>query len=224
MNARYILALVLALWWGAAKARSDFIISVQNLTLNQGASGYVDVFVSSNNNDTLSATSLTFQITTAGGTLLAFTNSPSPSADPTFARSSYVFFGNSGDQANSFPFGTASPASGVPGGNNDQFSGGDSTANFGFVTIGSTPQLLAMLPVTTATALPANGGDRFTVSVNSANTSLVDQNFNPVSFTATSGEVTVATPEPSCVALTLATAGIALGWCRRRRRAVASAP
>ena len=224
MNPRYTLAVAAALWWGAASARADFIISVQYLTLNPGASGYVDVFVSSNNNDTLSATSLTFQITTAGQTLLAFTSSPSPSADPTFARSSYVFFGNSSDQASSFPFGTASPTPGGPGNNNDQFSGGDSTNDFGFVTIGSTPQLLAMLPVTTATLLPPNAGDRFTVSVSSANTSLLDQNFNPVSFSSTSGEVTCSTPEPSCVALSLASAGIALGWYRRRRRVVVSAP
>lgn len=225
------LALVFMVCVGWIPAHADFIISFDpNTFISSGGSGYVNVYISSDaiGGQTLNNTNFEFALSTAGSTRLEFNNSPPPSSDPTFANSNYVFFGDSGAQANNFPLGTATTIA-VP---NDRFLGGDFTQSGSDVLVTSTARLLAMLPVTAITGLPPTGGDIFTISLvpNSGaggagldgNSGFGDSSGNFFPFTSTSGTITI-TPEPSALVLVGTGVGLALLVGRRRARTCAAA-
>ena len=221
---RLILAWALLLI-GAGISRADYIVSVGNLNLAAGSSGYVPVFISSNAGDLLANTNFEFQISTAGATQLQFTNSPAPGSDPTFASSSYVFFGNSSIQTLNFlPLGTTNAAG-------DTFIGGDSTNNTANVPVPSSNLLLVDLPVTSLTSLPPTVGDTFTISLVpasgsgfSVNTGFGTSDGNDLTFgnfTSVPGTVTIVSavvPEPASVALGIMAGTALLGVLLKRRR------
>lgn len=225
-------ALALLLFLSPGSLQADFLISFDpNTLIAAGGSGYVNVYISSDavGGQTLNNTNFEFALTTAGSTRLEFTNSPSPSSDPTFANGNYVFFSDSGAQANNFPLGTATTNT-VP---NDRFLGGDLTQSGSDVLVTSTARLLAMVPVTAATGLPPAGGDTFTISLvpttgaggagPDGNSGFGDSSGNFFPFTSTTGTITVtATPEPS--ALVLVGTGIGLALLIGRRRGLLPRP
>ena len=211
----------LALTYCAAELQAGILVSVGNSLVSTGGPiDYLPVYIRSTAGTVnLAATSFEFQITTNGSTPLQFVNSPDPAFDPTFSDPNYVFFGASGDQAFDVPLGTALTP--------DTFFGADEANNSPdfFVSLGTTPELLGLLPVTTLSNSAPPGGDLFAVSllpysVSNPITSFTDDNANSLSIAPdsfTPGQATV-TPEPST--LTLAMLGMA-GWAvaaRRRRR------
>jgi hypothetical protein len=222
-------ALILMVCVCLTPAHADFLISFDpNTFISSGGSGYVNVYISSDavGGQTLNNTNFEFALSTAGTTRLEFTNSPSPSADPTFANGNYVFAGDSGAQANNLPLGTASTNT-VP---NDRFIGGDFTQSGSNVLVTTAAQLLAMLPVTAVTGLPPVGGDTFTISLVpasgsgfSGNTGFGDSSNGFFPFTSAAGTITI-TPEPSALVLVGAGVGLALLVGRRRSRSCKAAP
>ena len=209
-----------------AGARAEYIVSVGNLSLDPGQSGYVPVYISSTSSDPLAFEYFQFGITSSGPTQLQFANSPAPVADPTFGNPEYVFFGNSGDLNAAAPLGFAGTTT-VP---NDTFNGGDNTANGANVLVPMTNVLLAELPVTANTSLPPVIGDTFSISLipqagassTAGTTGFSDntQNFAS-SFLSTPGTVSIV-PEPS--SLVLAFSGLAaIAGLRFRKRQSATA-
>src|SRR4051812_36745861 len=212
-------ALALLFCLGSNPLRADFVISFDpNTTIAPGSSGFVNVYISSTTpgGQTLSQTSFELALTPTSPTRLEFQDSPPPSSDPTFSNPNYVFFGNSFTQnLNSplFPLGTAQTSS-AP---NDHWAGGDA-ADLGFSNVGSTPQLIAMVPVTTVTGLPPTPGSTFTISLVPASdsgfsgqTGFFDGFGIPQPFSSGTGTITVSSsPEPS--ALILVGTGVGLSY------------
>ena len=188
-------------------AQAGIMVSVGNLDLQPGGSGFVNVMIKSSGSLTtdLNAYNFEFRIDTLGATRLEFV---SPQSDPQLIDPDYVFSGDSADAIFAAPVGAVSTAV-VP---NDTFIGGDGTFSGNDVAIG-TSQLLARLEVKTATLLPPVAGDQFTISlIPSGNTFFVDSFYNSVSFTSTPGTVTIAqsVPEPSSLLLWLSLGALGL--------------
>jgi hypothetical protein len=210
-----------------SSASAGLIVSVSDLTLPAGDTGFVDVNIRSDSGDLLQFFQLELRIEPVGvpGTRLEFT---AVQPDPQLTDPDYVFFGDSFAQIVGVPVGSVSTAV-VPG---DTFSGGDFTFSFSDVVVGATDELLARLEVTADTGLPPIPGDQFTVSVISANSFFVDSQFslngqfNPIPFDSTPGTVTIASatviPEPASLTLfCLGGLGIAAARHRRLRRRTA---
>ncbi len=207
-------------------SRADYIITVGNVSVAAGSTAYVPVYIRSDSGQSLASTNFEFLITTAGATRLAFQDSPSPAADPTFSDSSYVFFGNSLDETFDLSLGTASLTT-VP---NDTFIGGDATADFSDVGLSTSDLLLAMLPVTAVTVLPPVAGDTFTIRLVptsaagfSGNTGFGDSGGQFGTFSSFAGSVTIV-PEPSSWLMALAAAATLFGCWSRSRFRVGSFP
>ena len=100
---------------------------------------------------------------------------------------------------------------------NDTFRGGDWTADFTDVTVGSSAKLLARLKLVGAGgALMPQAGDTFQISVEATPfTSFQDSSFTDVGYTAGSGIITNV-PEPSTV-VALLTGGLGLCVLQGRR-------
>ncbi len=179
--------------------QAGFIVSVSDLDLQPGGSGFVDVMIQSDSGSpmNLSAYNFEFRIDTLGATRLEFVD---PQPDPQLTDSSYVFSGDSADAFFSAPVGAVSSPV-VP---HDTFIGGDATLSGADVSV-SDPKLLARLDVTTVTSLPPVAGDQFTISlISSDNTVFLDSSFNnftfeSLPFDSTPGTVTITqtVPEPS---------------------------
>lgn len=208
-------------------ARADFLISFDaNTDIAPGSTGYVNVYISSTNvlPQPLQNTAFEFRITTAGATRLEFMNSPAPASDPALSNTNYVFVGDSYSLINNEPVGAASTTT-VP---NDTFIGGDLTNSGSNVSVGTTARLLAMLPVTAATALPPTLGNTFTISLIPSsgsgfvgNTGFGDASLNFADFISGTGNVTIAAvPEPGTLVLVGLGVGVSfLGGWRRAQRA-----
>src|SRR5439155_25937169 len=156
-------ALALLLCLGSNPARADFLISFDpNTNIAPGGSGLVNVYISSDalGGQNLFFAGFEFALTPTGPTRLEFQDSPPASSDPTFANPNYVFFNNSVAQAGNSQLGTANSVNGT----NDRFVGMDFAADGLGVTVDAIPKLLAMVPVTAATALPPAPGSTFTIS------------------------------------------------------------
>jgi len=223
----------LAVTFYVAELRAGVVVSVGNSLVSTGGPiDYLPVYIRSTAGVVnLAATSFEFQITTSGSTPLQFVNSPDPALDPTFTYPNYVFFGASGDQA----FASVGATLGVAGTSaaaNDTFFGGDEANNSPdfFVSLGTTPKLLGLLPVTTLSNSAPPGGDLFAVSLlpySASNpiTSFTDDNANSLSIAPesfTPGQA-ATTPEPSTLTLMmLGGAGWAVAARRRRKMRLAS--
>lgn len=180
--------------------RGDLVVSIGDLSLPVGGTGYVDVMVSSNSpgGDLLNAFNIDFRISSQGQSRLEFlSNQP----DPQLANVNYVFYGNSFDHddplnTNPFPVGTVSSL-GEP---NNRFVGGDNTADYTDVTVNANSKLLARLQVTANTDLPPNAGDTFTISFDASGTSFQHGDITSptmVPYTVGSPGIITVVPEPN---------------------------
>jgi hypothetical protein len=145
----------------------------------------------------------------------------------------YVFANNSFDQSPPPTSNISNVTSSAGGYPNDTINGGDQTFGGSSVTLSSDSHgaLLALLPLTTATAVTPTSGDTFIVSL--VPTSDPDGSGNFPSgfqsgetfsaFSSTSGTVTIiasTVPEPaSWIIGLIAVAGLGIGIVRRSRTA-----
>jgi hypothetical protein len=199
-----IAAVALLLISSAVSARAGYNIVIQDQTIPVGGTGYVDVMISSNTpgGDPLQAFNLDFRLGSEGQTRLEF-NPEQPDSQLTDFR--YLLYGNSMDHDDPghqypMPFGTVSLLF-EP---NDRLVGGDATADFSDMLVGTTSKLLARLQVDASTGLPPAIGDVFTLSLDADNSSFQHGNLsNPtfVSFSSTTGTITIVpVPEPGVLA------------------------
>jgi hypothetical protein len=205
----------------AGQARADLSISLQDVSLAPGGIGTMDISVTSNNSDTLSAFGLELLITPSAGStsLLQFTAAQSdPYGDP-----NYVFLGTSFYSDNSLPFWFAPYETNYP---SDTISGGDADDGTtpGFTTIPAAPGGPDTFLATVQFQAPvgATPGDQFQISlVSDANfTYFDDQSGNPLTIASVSGGlVTIsAVPEPTSLSMLAFSSLIGIVWQRARRR------
>lgn len=202
----------------SSAAMADLIVTVGDLTLTGGNSGYIPVTISGSG-ELVGVTEFELQITPVGSAPLnlEFASSPSPASDPTFSDSSYIFSGQSSDLT------TPSPLGFTLGAPNDTFYGLDLANNNNVSVTGA--MLLADVPVTTL-GPPGATSDSYLISLVSGGTAFSDgTQTNFYNFTGVSGNVTVdqpslsTVPEPSTFGMMLA--GMAGMFWRKRRRKVA---
>lgn len=197
----------------ATRCYAGLIITVGDLSLPQGGTGFVNVTIRSDeaSGDSLNLASFQFAIDTLGATQLEFVD---PQPDSQLVDAAYVFAGDSFDDAFFLPVGTVSTDV-VP---NDTFTGGDSTLS-GSDVIVTTDRLLARLQVTSATTLPPGAGDKFTIRLITGPSTSFESTGGSVAFSGVDGTVTISpasVPEPSSFCLLLGAA--AIGVCKMRRR------
>lgn len=204
-----------------SETQADLIITIPHVTVAPGASGFLDVLVSSDGTDSFQSYFLNFVV---GGTAhsadpVNFVESIVPA--PQLNESNYVFFGNSleGD----FPVGidfVTDPA-GIPIAN-DLITVSDETLDLSDRTINSTdgPFLLARLNF--LAPLTATLGSVYDVSLDFGEFGFFDgTDFITTAFIsqAEPGSITIsaaAVPEPSSLAILAITS---LVWLGHRRRA-----
>ena len=201
------------------QANADIIVSVQDATVAAGGTGFVDVLISSDNNDALSLAGYEFQIT--GSNLfgdLTFrpdwdAGDPSNTANQSNSEQNQPDYVFAGDTDLAIFSAVVSPTATLIGGD-FTMSGNDSNP----LTTNYLLARLELLHTTPNAALAV--GSTFTVSLldNSPFTSF-ENSGGPLMFSSNVGTVTVtaaAVPEPSsCIALA------ALGgayFLRRRMR------
>ena len=212
----FVLAVAALQLASPASGSAGLIVSVGDLTLPAGGTGFVDVHIRSDGSDVLSAYSFAFQIAPAGlvDTRLEFTH---PQAAPQLADPAYVFSGNSVAEFLG-ELGTVSQTL-APG---DTLDGGDAVF-LGNVVLDGTDRLLARLEVTAATGMPPVAGDQFTISLLPSSVFFGD--LLPLDWNADAsqltGTVTIseasAIPEPASMTL-FCLGGLGLAAAGRRVR------
>lgn len=196
----------------SAGCRGELIIEVQDAQIPYGGSGYVDVLISSNSSDPLSAFNARINITPGGPANgdLQFDAVPFDASAVT-SPFSYVFLG---DSAGYFVGGPLPYEANVS----------DATLSASDVTLGGTKRLLARLAVTHVGGTSAAVGETFSIVFDAD--PLISSFLSSSSSSATlagsgqklTGTITIVTPEPSTgVVLLCAGAGVVL-WRRRKRR------
>lgn len=195
----------------SAGCRGELIIEVQDAQIPYGGSGYVDVLISSNSSDPLSAFNARINITPGGSPNgdLQFDAVPFDASAVT-SPFSYVFLG---DSAGYFVGGPLPYEANVS----------DATLSASDVTLGGTKRLLARLAVTHVGGTSAAVGETFSIVFDHSTSVFLDSLSPPARSLAGSGQdwtgtITIVTPEPSTgVVLLCAGAGVVL-WRRRKRR------
>lgn len=218
--------LLLVLFEGLRPVAAGLVVSIADTTVQAGASGAVDVHLSSSGTDLLQSFEVEFQITPVGATSTTLQFAPTGNQPDPTASGNYVFSGDSAGFVPAVdPLGTTVPY--------DTFVGSDFTASFADIAVGTSPVLLARLQI--ADLLPIGGvapGDHFQIALapgsgdssgllsGTSNTGFLDAAFDPIEFTSHAGTITVgpasSAPEPSSVTM-LALSLICVALCRRLR-------
>jgi hypothetical protein len=208
----------------ASQASAGLTIDLGDVNLAPGGTGTMNITISSSSLVTLSSFGLELAITPIGTPTSVLQFGASASQPNPYLSTNYVFYGQSFNQQFATPFWS------VPGMNPMLTAiGGDtqySMGNFGYVSIGTTPELLATVQFNSPAG--ASLGDQFQISlVNDPNfTYFDDLNGNPLNggaYSMSGGVVTIApsaVPEPSSVVITLTGLGGLLGvrYARRIRK------
>lgn len=200
----------------ALPARADLTVEIGSTTMLAGGTGTVDVTIKGV--DRLVAMNMNFISTSASTGLVSFVQ---PAGREPFTNlANYVFVGDSSVwETPSHFFGAPS---GIPDGST--INGGDTTFTFTNAPIAD-PATATLVATLYLTANPsATAGDWATISLDpSSSFSYLDNELNLVDYTYLSGEgiVTIATPEPSSIALVMVgifgSAATRFGVNRRRK-------
>ena len=195
----------------ATPSKADMIVRVGNLNLASGATGSVDVTISSpGGTDQLDMFGAEFRITTAGSTSLQLLDPPS---DLQLFSKNYVFPLDDSTAASVGPPSGAISSMSSP---NDTYIGGDGTWSRQGATVSTLGKLLVTLNVTAGTSNPPVVGDTFTISlVNSVNTFFWDPSGIGIPFSGNAGKVSIV-PEPGTGVMLFGLAAI-LGLIARKR-------
>jgi hypothetical protein len=201
--------------WGLVPAcRADVVLEIESTLLLPGAASLVNVYASSTASESVQSFGLKVQISSSAVSgVLTFVD---PQTYDTQAEADYLFAGNTNP---------ANWASQVDV-NFLTVTLGDFTADLGDMSLNSR-RLLARLQVQHTTPHPnLTIGDIYSFSiVDDGTTYFSDMNGNLLNFSSGTGNVVIATPEPS--SLWFITAGVLLtGWGLRknsRRQAATSA-
>lgn len=217
MNRRRLISILLlttSLMCHGTLARAALIVTVGNLNLREGGSGFVDVMISSSDgSDLLDLFAIDLLISPGPGVtsqLKFFDLGGGIPSDTHLTDSDYLFSGDG------LGFGGLLLSSTL-------YSGGDGTSSGSGVSVPTTDTLLVRLEVTAATSSPPVVGDTFTIGVDFAEFS--DPSFEEILFTSFPGTVTITSssaviPEPASMAIwaiLLAVSMIGMGRCRRTR-------
>jgi hypothetical protein len=213
---RYIIGLtiVLGALLSSWPVQAEVHVTVGNLQLQPGGTGYIDV-MAEGQGDLVQSFGLDLRITTTAPSWLQF-DDPQP-ADY-LSDQDYLFHDESYLAANQpMSFGSVGLAI-VPG---DMLVGGDFRPNSTDVLVNG-QKLLTRLQVTANTLMPPSVGDTFTISLApDSSTYFSDSVFNAIQYSAVPGTVTIAlVPEPGTLSLVAAGSLLVfLGRCRARFRA-----
>jgi hypothetical protein len=225
-----------------SRAQADLTVSLENLTGSNAiaygqTSATMDILISSNSGDTLSAFGFTLLITplTGSGNDLQFSGTQSNPWDNGTLGGNYVFAGQSGYQDNPSLFAFWSGPSTTTN-MNDTISAGDySDSSQGYVNVSASPTgAYSYLATVQFSAAVVSETESFQVSLvatsynpNNVLTYFTDQTFlNSVSYTGTGGLVTIngqpqvtGVPEPTSIITGLVgtVAFAAYGWRSSRR-------
>lgn len=187
---RLVLGTALAVWL-AANGRADVIIDVQDTIITSGASTRVDVQIRSTAVDPLDFFQYRFQISGAA-TNVGTLRFADPQLDDEAVDPDYVF-----------AFGTLGPTTTAENGPAFDEVFGTDLSLFGPVAIDTTDRLFARLEV--EHFLPGGvdpslaAGDQFTISLVDADTALLADSFDPVSFVAFTGSSGVITAQAAAI-------------------------
>jgi hypothetical protein len=194
-------------------ARADLIISIGSTSIVEGGTGFVDVFIRSDDiNELLSGFSFEFVISPmVGSNVLAFSD---PQSDAQLNDPNYILAGASAAAGPpQTAVGVVSPET--------TYVGVDGTPDASGVPVPLTNRLLARLDLSTLSSTPAVAGNVFSIDLaNTLQTIFFDDTFAAIPYTYTPGVVTVSAassvPEPSSLLLCTGALGAA-GLIRRSR-------
>jgi hypothetical protein len=215
MRLRSLLQALLLCIGIASSAQASLNITIGDLALSPGGTGYVNVSLSGEG-DLLAAFYFEFLISPASGATsrLQFVN---PQPDPQLTDPEYVFFGNSLNVEWGSPVGSVLDIP-DPGAT---FVGGDATSDGKNVAV-TGEKLLARLEVTHVVGQDVDPtttiGHTFDVTLEPGSF-FEDASGASLGYTPTAAQVTII-PEPSQLTIMLGLGGIFLvgSWWRRRKR------
>ncbi len=208
----------------ASSLEAAIIVSFEGASISAGGTGFVDVFVSSNSDptvseppDVLDSFSAHFRITPVGAAVVGGLQFVDPQSDSQLAMPGYIFApANSLAIQFGVPVGTVSTFAN----SNDDFNGGDGTVDGLGVSLSLASYAHRLFRFNLDASL-ANPGDQYEIAlIDDGGTEFLDTSFSPLplhssSFNAlTITASSAAVPEPASGTL-LAIAGFGV-WIRRR--------
>jgi len=192
-----------------APVRADLTMDITPTSALPGGSGAFDVTLA-DVSGSFNVGGFTFELSVPGGSGVTFTNASMSTGG------TYIFAGNSFDTANSLPFSLNSFPTTDVAASDAANTGGTPMIAGDVYDLGHIDYSVA--PGTSQGTVPV------TIVGPGNNTSLSDPSANPISFTAASPTIVVASsvPEPGTAGITAAFALAGTGLLRRRRQSARS--
>lgn len=222
-----VTAIVAATSMNGSSSRADLIITIPDVVVSPGGSGFLDVIVSSNGTDSFQNYFLDFSVNgpaQAASPINFVESAIPPISAPQVFESNYIFFDDSAEAVSPIGIDFASESSLFPG-TNDLINVMDETDSFADRTIALADGEFLLARLNFVAPLNATPGNVYDVSLDFDPmdlTEFLDEFGDPVVFTPpSSGSITIsaaAVPEPSTFAVMGCGLGCFLIHRRRKRR------